>query len=272
MKLIIPQEIEQRIHAYTMSVPSEIAGMGKVAVSLDGSTITVEEVMIYEQEVTGATADLSPKSIAKWQSELVKAGGSPKHWRLWWHSHANMAAFFSGTDTDTMDRQTEGDWMVSLVVNKRREREARLDLYRPFRMYMDKIDIQIGTSEEAAYQVPADIAEEVKSKVKQTAPAIGYGAYYSDNYNNYGASIQSDYTRDQLVSITKTLEAQIVEYEQRGQGETEECQTIAAELVDMYYELAGVEAEKSPIIAETVRAKARKLEGEIYDLDCTLPL
>jgi len=310
MKLIIPKEIEAKIHAYVMSVPSEIAGMGKIAVSPDGSTTTVEEVMIYEQEVTGATADLSPQAIAKWQSELVKSGGSPKHWKLWWHSHANMQAFFSGTDTDTMDRQTEGDWMISLVVNKRREREARLDLYRPFRMYMEKIHVQIGTEAETAYQVPADIAEEVARKVKQAVPTyqtMGYGTHqttgvdlhrycpmfttgarqcYHPNGKNedctskvfkqkYGANpfmTESDYTRDQLVSITKTLEAQLEEYETRGLAETSDCQEIAAELVEMYYQLADTEA--SGIIAETVRTKARKLENDLYQMDpeLTLPL
>ena len=168
MKLIIPKEIEERIHGYVMSVSSEIAGMGRVSVSPDGGSITVEEVMIYEQEVTGATADLSPQAIAKWQSDLVKAGGSPKHWQLWWHSHDNMPAFFSGRDTATIDANADCDWLCSLVVNKKREREARLDLYRPFRMYVEDMDIQIGIEEvPTSYTVPADIAEEVALKVKR---------------------------------------------------------------------------------------------------------
>lgn len=177
MKLIIPKEVEKRIHDYVMSVSSEIAGMGRVTVSPDGESVTVEEVMIYDQTVTGATADLSPQAIAKWQSDLVKAGGSPKHWKLWWHSHDNMEAFFSGRDTETIDGQTESDWLMSLVVNKRQEREARLDIYRPFRMFMDKVEIQIGTEIDPvpAYVVPADIAEEVALKVKRPVSSpIGF--------------------------------------------------------------------------------------------------
>lgn len=174
MKLIIPKAIEERIHGYAMSVESEIAGMGKVRVE-NNDSIIVEEVMIYEQEVTGATADLSTKSLAKWQSDIVKAGGSPKQWKLWWHSHDNMPAFFSGRDVATIDGQTEGEWLISLVVNKKREREARLDLYRPFRMYMDKLEIEIQGE---AYTIPADIAREVAEKVKRPVPTyagIGYG-------------------------------------------------------------------------------------------------
>ncbi len=325
MNLIIPKEVEERIHGYVMSVETEIAGMGKVAVSPDGESITVTEVMIYEQDVTGATADLSPQAIAKWQTELVKKGESPKHWKLWWHSHANMQAFFSGRDTATIDQQTEGDWMVSLVVNKRREREARLDLYRPFRMYLEDIDIQIGTEAEAAYQVPADIAAEVAAKVKRSVP-ITYSKPYSlgfkyDNntkdyktgidfhrycpmftkdekrcYHPYGmdntgvnadctaqkfkeiygsnpfmpevpesTEVEGIYSRDELVAMTKQLEAQIDDFENRGMGDSAECLELTSELVDFYYELAEVETNET--VAEAVREQARQLENVLYALE-----
>ena len=267
MRLIIPKEVEARIHAYTMSVSSEIAGMGRVTVDPDGETITVEEVMIYEQEVTGATADLSPLAIAKWQCALVKAGGSPKDWRLWWHSHDNMAAFFSTTDTDTMDRQTEGDWMVSLVVNKRRERQARLDLYRPFRMYMDKIPVQIGVEEEAAaYKVPADIALEVSQKVKKPAPIlspVGYGYKYHKPLTP-PESIERDYGKDEMIGIIKILEKQLDEYEEMGLGGSGEYVAVADELAEYYNELAAIEPNKA--IAKSLREKAEKLEAVTYSL------
>lgn len=309
MKLIIPKEIEARIHAYAMGVESEIAGMGKVRV--EGNDIITEEVMIYEQEVTGATADLSTKALAGFQSELVKAGGSPKHWKLWFHSHDTMAAFFSGRDTDTIDAQTESDWMVSLVVNKRRERKARLDLYRPFRMHAE-LEIIVG---ETSFSVPPDIQKEIAEKVK-TAYRMGYGVGYGEPsevvgislhrhcpmftqgtrqcYRPYGAGKEADcttkqfkkrhganpfmpethypkthydeqdYTRNQLVSITKTLEGEVRDYENRGLGEMAECEALKEELVDAYYELAG--AEEDETIAEAIRAQARRIEDEAYAL------
>lgn len=313
MKLTIPKEIEDRIHGYVMSVPTEIAGMGRVTVSPDGDQITVDEVMIYEQDVTGATADLSPQALAKFQTDLVRAGGSPKNWRLWFHSHANMEAFFSARDVATIDGQTEGDWMISLVVNKRREREARLDLYRPFRMYMDKLDIQIGTEAEVAYQVPADIVEEVARKVKRPAPItapIGfhfdkkgaidlhrycpmhntgekkcyfpYGkmhAIYADCTTKafkkaYGAnpfmptvpeSIEGEYSRDELLAVTKTLEGQITELENKGRGDSAEYLELSRELADWYYELA--EAENDPHVSEAILTEAQQLENVIYQMD-----
>ena len=314
MKLIIPKAVEERIHAYAMSVDSEIAGMGKVR--MEGENIIVEEVMIYDQTVTGATADLSPKAMAQFQTELVRAGGSPKMWRLWFHSHDNMEAFFSGRDTATIDAHNDSDWLVSLVVNKRRERKCRLDVYKPFRMYMDEIEIEVDG--QADYTVPADIKAEVELKVHKAVPSIGFGFGHSykpvqdDNeaiiglhrycpaftigtdecYHPYGekntavfancttkafkkkyganpfmpeVEPEGDYTKDQLVAICKTLEGQIAEYENRGQGSSSECLALETELVDMYYELAEVEVNEG--VAEGVRAQARHLENTIYSLE-----
>ena len=170
MKLVLPKAIENKIHAYAMSASGEIAGMGKVRIN-DAGDIIVEEVMIYEQEATTATADLSPKAIAKWQSELVKAGGSPKNWRLWWHSHASMAVFFSTTDTGTINGTVEGDWLISLVVNKARERKARLDTYKPFRLTCDDVEVEV---EGESFEIPPEIAQEVAEKVRYPKPTMGY--------------------------------------------------------------------------------------------------
>ena len=266
MKLIIPKEVEERIHGYVMSVESEIAGMGKVRI--EGDTMIVEEVMIYEQEVTGATADLSPKAMAKWQSDLVRAGGSPKMWRLWWHSHANMAAFFSGTDTGTMDAQTESDWVMSLVVNKRRERKARLDLYRPFRMFLADVEIEIQGEE---YTVPVDIAEEVKLKVKQSTPVYS-GAGYRRGYSQpddddvpYNVPYGIERTKEELISMTATLQGQIADLDNKGQGDSMEANELTGELIELYYDLATKEA--SPILSDAILAKAEKLESTLYKLD-----
>ncbi len=226
-----------------------------------------------------------------------------------------MPAFFSGRDTATIDGQSESDWLVSLVINCKREREARLDLYRPLRMYMDKLDIEITGAEE--YQVPADIAEEVARKVKRPAvPVYDYGMGYGKHgrqytgginlhrycpYNTTGESecyypngkgedctskafkkkhganpfvptvpesIEGDYTREQLIAITKTLEGQIAEYENRGQGDSAECLELSEELVEMYYQLA--EVEPSEAVAESIRAEARQIENCVYEMETPL--
>lgn len=174
MKLIIPKQVEVKLHQYVRAVTTEIAGMGKISITEEGDAL-VEDIAIYDQEVTGGTADLSPQALAGFLTELVQKGENPAQWKLWWHSHADMAAFFSGRDTDTMDSSTEFDTLISLVVNRRRERKARFDMHRPFRVHADvSVEIQ-GESED----VPEDIAAEVAAKVKVRSfrDNTGYSGY-----------------------------------------------------------------------------------------------
>jgi hypothetical protein len=273
MKLIIPKPIEEKIHAYVMAVNSEIAGMGKVKLT-DPTTIEVVDVMIYEQEVSGATADLSTQAIARWQTELVRRGESPKEWRLWWHSHDTMAAFFSKRDTDTMDLNTDSDWMISLVVNKKREREARLDLYRPFRMF---IEAGVEVEGDKAFTIPADIALEVSQKVKASMPAIGYkwdakaDAYrYADPYKGSGykkakEETADDYTKAEVADFIKILGDQLDDLEARGLGGSGEYWELKRELADWYYELANLEADEAT--AESIADEARAIESDIVDAE-----
>lgn len=160
MKLIIPEHVEKKINDYVQSVEGEIAGLGKVRI--EGNDVHVEDVVILDQKVTAGTADLDTGAIAKFAHERFLAGDS-KHWSLWWHSHSTMAAFFSGIDTATIDRSDEYEYMISLVVNKRQERMARLDIFRPFRVTVDKLTVEVTKSK---YAIPVEIVDEVMQKVK----------------------------------------------------------------------------------------------------------
>lgn len=213
MRLIITAEIEAKIHAYVRAVTTEIAGMGKAVVTPEGD-IMLLDVAIYEQEVTGGTADLSTTALAKFQTELIKKGESPKDWIVWWHSHADMSAFFSGRDTATIDSSDEFHFLVSLVVNRKRERKARLDTYKPFRFTKEDLPIVVGKSEDAAaveerikalqeeiyslrqpeFVVPEEIQTEVDEKVKvkvwswekkEGQPYIGFGKPFTQPFSSY---------------------------------------------------------------------------------------
>ena len=78
-------------------------------------------------------------------------------------------------------------------------------------------------------------------------------------------SVEIDYTRDQLVSIVKSLEVEVEAYQNTGRGDSAGALEVSAELIDAYYELA--EAEANETVAETVRAQARELENAVYALE-----
>lgn len=149
MKLIIPAAIERRLNAYVQGVNAEIAGMGEIEMREDGN-LWVTDIAIYDQEVTSGTADLSPQALAFFQTELIKGGRSPKNWKLWWHSHNTFGAFFSGTDTNTIAGSTEFDVVVSMVVNKKKERMCRIDYHRPIPMTMINVAVEVAPEINAA--------------------------------------------------------------------------------------------------------------------------
>jgi proteasome lid subunit RPN8/RPN11 len=160
MKLILSDEAEKKMNHYVQAVNTEIAGMGKVMRA--GDDIIMTDVAIYHQEVTGGTANIDSVELAKFAAELYARGENPRDWSLWWHSHVDMGAFFSGIDTATIGRSTEYEYLISLVVNKKRERQARLDIYRPWRV-TQTLDIQVGSH---SSMIPAEIVEEVAQKLR----------------------------------------------------------------------------------------------------------
>ena len=100
--------------------------------------------------------------------------------RLWWHSHVDMCVFFSGTDTDNISKFTSDSYTISLVVNKKSEMKAQLNLWKPF-----AYEIEIAAKPYLEYQeIPQELVEEVAEKVKPSKePDLVTGAnWWGDGY------------------------------------------------------------------------------------------
>lgn len=165
-KLFILHEAAEKIRQYTALCPDEISGIGKVI--MEKGVLTVTDVEIFKQTVSGAHSTIEPESLAEFQSDIVKKGGSMKQYVLWWHSHAHMGVFFSGTDTDTIENSSEFPYLVSLVVNKKGDAKARLDYYTPIHGFTE-LEVEVEKIPEskvaAAIRVQIDALEE-KLKVE----------------------------------------------------------------------------------------------------------
>lgn len=272
MRLIIPAAVEAKLHAYVRSVNTEIAGMGKAKVGDDGN-IMLLDVAIYEQEVTGGTADLSSEALAKFQTELIQNGESPKDWIVWWHSHADMSAFFSSRDTSTIDSSNEFQYLVSLVVNRKRERKARVDTYRPFRFTQDNLEIIVGTEEEV---VPQEIRDEVAAKVHiktwawegDKGGVLGFGKnkHLGDghhggkilparNADDYGTNSSGEkglvttedniyLDKDEILAVIDVTKQHMKVHEDRGTIESDDYQNLKDELTAWQWELKSRELQE----------------------------
>lgn len=155
----------------------EIAGLGRVVKeTLPGSfkqVLVVKDVKIFDQEVSHGHADLDPESIAKFINEVMQnEPDTLSEWRLWWHSHGSMNAFFSGTDTGTIESSTEYEWLVSVVTNHEGDLVARFDMYEPVRVTKELSVRTLSAYDEEVYE---ECKREVDEKVTEPKSSYNFG-------------------------------------------------------------------------------------------------
>ncbi len=161
-QLVIPLEVWQKMMAYILNCPVEINGFGFV--SLRGNVITVEDVFILDQVVSGVSAETVQESLDAYVHELTRSGGNPGAIKFQWHSHVKMTAVFSTTDTQNIARWP-GDWLVSLVANHRGEYSCQLDMKRPLGVTLPLQPlIPMSVSSDLGQQVRSDIARHVRQQ------------------------------------------------------------------------------------------------------------
>ena len=129
MKLILTPLSHLKLKYYTELVTSEISGMAKSQIDKD-KNIIVQDIIIFEQEVSSATTDIDDQAQAKFIAGLMKKNESLEEWNIWWHSHAVMDVFWSNTDDKTIENHMGiQSYLISLVTNKKGEYKARLDIF-----------------------------------------------------------------------------------------------------------------------------------------------
>jgi len=178
MKVILSHLADLKLKYYVESIDYEISGVGLVE-KKDGD-IVVKDIFLIKQEVSHAETKLNSKAVSDFLIEKCQIEGFPvENIKLWWHSHVNMQTFWSQTDDDTIDGfdqdSKEDNWYLSIVCNKQGHRRARVDIYYPFRVVID--ELQISTDED--HDLEKSIKEEVNKlvSVKQNeGPKLFNGA------------------------------------------------------------------------------------------------
>lgn len=178
--LYIDPIVMKRINYYTQAASGEVSGLGIVSVDEKGRHV-VNKVYLLEQESSGADTELKPEAISKLMVDMMKENEDPGKLKFWWHSHANMGVFWSGTD-DTCAETLSKEFAFSLVVNKAGDRRCRLDLYQPFRITFDGVKVEVLSQEDKALKEECE--KEVQEKVK--APYEKYTNWRDKDYDGYG--------------------------------------------------------------------------------------
>lgn len=164
MKIVFPVDLYKKLKAYINGINYEISGLGKIRVI--GKDIHVVDLRIFKQTVTGASTKIDQRALSEFYNQLIDEGEDLSAWKLWWHSHADMDAFFSSIDVATIDdfdtEMKEDNWMLSVVGNHKGDFQMRVDIYAPIRCTIPDLDYEISYDDE---KLEDKIFDEITEKV-----------------------------------------------------------------------------------------------------------
>lgn len=275
MKVTLTDYVWQRMKAYVDLCSDEISGLGKVERDEQGG-FRIVDIALFEQTVSAAHSDITSESLAKFQVELIKKGESLEDWNFWWHSHAKMDVFFSGTDTGTIDGSTEFPYLVSLVTNHKHEFTARVDIFSPVRLYK-MLDVEIEEDENE--EIIKECQEHIDAKVSRPTPRVSpyRGSLFDNDYPRMGFSSQRLPVVHTIDDDTPGIEsADELEQVLQEQGMGTDSFAVAIEawerlMTEVEIELGYYEQSNDRKQAKKARKELRKLErlGKDYGLDIT---
>lgn len=166
----------QKLKLYIELCPAEISGLGVVEPS--GDQFIVTDVFILPQRVTASDTELNPEHLCDFLSHYIAQGRDPASLRVWWHSHGENDLYWSVTDHDTIEA-FPGEYIISIVGNKKGEFLCRLDVSSPSREAFEGLNLV--PLEEQRMESPYDletlrqtIQREIREMVKRVLPlALG---------------------------------------------------------------------------------------------------
>ena len=216
----ITQKAYNKMFQYVMSTDNEVSWLGVVE-ELQNTGVTITDVYLLEQTCGPASTELDPLSVSKLLIELSKQG-KEKSLLCWWHSHANMDAFWSGTDNRTIEGLKSGSYFISMVVNKRFDIKARIEIFSPVSISLDNVPVKVLPD---ISEILQDIKDEVQAKVATPKPFASPCAQSKNDmlYSNF------DFYNEDEQDICDQVMIEVMT-ESAGKGLTE------AQIVKLYHE------------------------------------
>jgi hypothetical protein len=180
MKIYIPRDIYQQIMHWINKTDKEISGYGKIQWADDKSYCWVSSVYILDKGGSSVTTEISTKAYAKIVERTYKLDGDLN---FWWHSHVNMAVFWSGTDKSTIQEIGAHGYCVATVFNKKNEMRSAI-CYKSSSLvgesveFKDEVPTEIYDPEPSAEQLAvwdsefneAESSEQVRSASQSYSP------------------------------------------------------------------------------------------------------
>ena len=156
-------------HCAKNEFKSEIGGMCVILKDNDGNYELIDPV-ILKQTISGGNCDLDKDELAVYYTKVDQKYNKYDYTFCWWHSHHTMGAFWSKTDTDTMEEASDSNISYSLVVSWNEDPYGhifRVSYWKPV-VYAKDIKLEIIHKREK--KIPKSIMKEVEEKCSSPIP------------------------------------------------------------------------------------------------------
>lgn len=178
IKIQVDAPAWQKLCCWVELAQGEVSALGLVDEIRDADTgliraLRVTDFRLVKQQCSPDETTMDPAAIAGLILDLEAQGIDSRKLRCWAHSHGTMSVFWSGTDHDCIEGLANGDYLISIVVNKQRDSMARLDVYHPCHLYVTDAVWEVYAP------LPEDLAQacfaEFRAKVTESLWAQGNG-------------------------------------------------------------------------------------------------
>lgn len=168
-KLYFSQSAYDKMRLYVDLCEDEIGWLGYVDKLPNDGGYMVVDVFLLDQEVHGATTEISPTAILDFYNNQDEAGKEDflKRCKIWGHSHVNMSTGPSGQDdsmAEALSKDVE-DFYIRLITNKQGEYNITFyDKQIRAKVITDTILVYNPDKIELRKQIQEEIKEKVKKK------------------------------------------------------------------------------------------------------------
>jgi hypothetical protein len=165
--VVLNEEVYRKIMYWVNRSEFEVSGLGTVTYDKEKNQFNVLSAMLLPQKNGATHTDIEADVVCKAMFELANEPGELK---FWWHSHVNMAVFWSGTDMDTIKSFGGGGWVLATVFNKKNEcRSAYYGVDGLFPVFIDELGTNVTQLVDP--RIPA-WEEEYKKNVVISVPKL----------------------------------------------------------------------------------------------------
>ena len=157
-RVTIDAEALERIWHWTDLAKGEFSCLGQVA-----DDVLVHDVQLFHQTCTSASTDIDQQALAQFLCQHQR----PEKVRAWIHSHGSLNVFWSQQDDACIEGLENETFLLSIVVNKRRDMKCRLDIWQPVRLTLDDISVEVRVPR---YNLKAECETAFRQLVTEVEP------------------------------------------------------------------------------------------------------